>query len=65
MSLCVISESQFKRGTCIHMPPGGSAFPLLKDTMWVSESGRQCEVPLRERHAGWGWERTIIDSDVQ
>lgn len=52
-------------GTCFQVPPGRSAFPWVKDMAWHSESGRQFEVPLRERHAGWGWERTTIDSDVQ
>lgn len=65
MSLCVTSKSQFEGRMGFQMPPGSSAFSSLKDIPWHSESSRQLEVPLQERHAGWGSERTVIDSYVQ
>jgi hypothetical protein len=61
-----ISESPLECGMCFQMPLGSSA-SLYKDILWHPEQGRQLEVPFIRKTcwAGLGWERTIIDSDVQ
>lgn len=65
MWACVWLRTPVWVRTCFQMPPGSSAFPFAKDGVWHPESGSRFEVPLWGGRAGWGRERTVIDSDVQ